>query len=332
MKARIDFMRHHLLKAAVPVAAASMVASDIRGRSWVLDTGSLVGMLVAFALFLAALGHARKAHACERCIPKSADVLKRPLYRAWKKYSDWGIVPPVIYVAATVISMPLMFEKGTGRESQFNWGPSLSIISMFLVIALHVATVRFRRVNHPGAGIWNPVRSFIDGQGRGQWLRHNGHWVVVGMAVVVSVTSFTPVSGGWGAAQSVIFVGFLLAAYANHRHSMSLCEQCVTEFRTDAPEYAAQRTGRFRVAHRYGWFPMVVTLGLMGSDAFVDAPYDLYFMPVSFGLIACFTLLERFHCSYQPWCPYCHGGGGGGGHAEAVPDPSGGHGRPLPVA
>lgn len=331
MKTGFGFMRHHILKAAVPVAVASMVANDIRGRSWILDAGSTVGLIAALVLFLVAFGHARKADTCERCVPKSAAVLGRPAYRAWKRYSDWGVIPMISVVASIVILMPLVFEKNADRAKEFNWGPSLSVIAMFLVVGLHVATLRFRRSSYPASGTWNPVRSFIDGHGRGQWLRHNGHWVVVGMIVVGSVLSFLPTTGIWSLMQSMAFIGFLLSAYANHRHSMSLCEQCVTEFRTDAPEYAAQRTRRFQAVHRYGWLPAVTTLALMGSDVFIDAPYDLYFFPGSMILIGYFTLLERFHCSYQPWCPYCRGGGGGGGHAEAVPDPSGGHGKPLPV-
>ena len=324
-------LRHHAFKVAVPLSIVSTLMDDIRGRSLVFSIGSIVGYAATVILILSAWSHARHAGGCEKCVPKSPERLNLLVYRAWRVYGKWGVTPMLAFLSiALFLGAAILDPKPPNREVEFNWGALLWLCSMILAVMLHIGTVRFCRLNHPSLRVRRPVQSFID---RRKWLRHNGHLITVATAVTCASLALFTHGKIWGTVQSAVMLALIISIYANYRHSMSLCERCAVEFRTDAPDYAETRKWLFKAIHRFGMIPVVTLLITMVTDPFLSDRYDSYFLTMNLGFSAALALLNRFHSSYQPWCPYCRNdGGGGGGHGGPVPDPAGGRGKPIPVS
>ena len=328
MKIRIyGRLAHHALKGALLLAVPALLASDIRGRSLLMNIAGVALPVLALSLAVLALGHGGDCNACRR---KSPEILNRPLYRAWAKFSRWGIIPLLVTGVLAVLLVPLIFSAGAHREREFDWGATGALAVVTMTAGLCLSAARFRRVNHPGLTPYTPVRTFLEGPGRR--IRHKGHWIVLALFPVCVIAAFQSPEGVWGFAGGLAFIALFGASYAEIQHDLALCEQCVVEFRTDAIDYAARRKWRFAVMHRGSWIPTAGVLVMIVGGSIVEDDKSPYLLAGNFAISACFVLLGRFHGAYQPWCPYCRGGGGGGEEEEVVPDPSGGHGRPVPVA
>lgn len=161
-------------------------------------------------------------------------------------------------------------------------------------------------------------------------LVHRADWAFALLALSTGACGFFPPTV-WSTALHVLLSGltiFMLVAALVH--GARLCERCVTEFVIDAPERAARHERRFWFFHQSAWGLALMMIPL-GVSSFLDAPWRGVGFTFVAGAQVASALLSRFHGSYQPWCPFCRRGRGGDDETEAVPDPTGGHGRPLPV-
>lgn len=160
---------------------------------------------------------------------------------------------------------------------------------------------------------------------------HRLDWFFVGLLLLSGASGFLPKST-WASVITVVLASLALAGvFIKQQHGARLCEQCVTEFTINAPEHAAQHKGRFKIFHRA--MPVIVLPALIFCAASVVLPHPwrgvVYMVP--YLIQSAFTFVVRFHSSYQPWCPWCQDRDPGDDGREPAPDPSGGHGRPLPV-
>jgi hypothetical protein len=320
---------HHGLKLFPPLAAAGVVLSDIRDRSiWIFLGGCLVAMLAAFAASLAYL-HVSAAGDCPDCRRIPEDRLKRWYYRAWIHFSRWAVQLLGAVILASMLAVTFLFPVRKHAGEQFNWGADAVWFAAVLAGTVALSAVRFRRVHAAEVTPYTPVRNFFAGKGQG--LRHKGEWFYIAVIIPMSALNFAPRYGVWDKVGGVAMLILVVATYAQMQHGMSLCAQCVTEFRTDAAEHAARHTWRFTAIHRVTPFLSGTGLVVMlFSETAGDSAWrGVFYLPLYASIISG-MLLGRFHGSYQPWCPYCRRGGGGE-DSEMVPDPTGDHGRPLPV-
>lgn len=166
---------------------------------------------------------------------------------------------------------------------------------------------------------------------RASGIVHRMDWLFVVLVLVTAAAHFLP-KNAWtaGYLNLVLAVLLFVGIFLKLQHGARLCEQCVVEFSVDAPEHAARHRRRFQLFH---WAPGMLCLAVVPVlvAPFLPQPWSgAIYLPNPLTLILT-TLLARFHSSYEPWCPYCHNGRGGDDEREAAPDPTGGHGRPLPV-
>jgi hypothetical protein len=326
---------HHALK-ALPIASAAGVAlTDIRGRNAALNFGGYAAVALAVLLGVIAYYHTRHADHCPSCRHHPEDRLKRPHYRALLHFSRWCGAFSLVTSGAILVMMGILMATGVipydeeSRETSFDLQTSLPLFSAALLITLTLSVTRFRNANQPGLQPYTPFRNYLAGPG--QNLRHRGFWLIIAAVIVNVALHLTPDTAVWAALQGLGTITLLTLLYIDHQHTLSLCEQCVTQFPTDAPEHAAARKWRFSVFHRCGWVPLAAMVGQWTGQSFVDGLWDTAFYALTWSAILLLTLLGRFHNAYQPWCPICHPGRGGDEHEE-VPDPTPGSGRPLPVA
>jgi hypothetical protein len=164
---------------------------------------------------------------------------------------------------------------------------------------------------------------------RASGLVHRADRIFIAVVLLSGVPAFVPatrLSTSIGLALSLLVIATLLF---KRQHGARLCEQCVTEFTINAPEHAAQHRRRFRLFHTVT--PFYLMLLPVAVAPLLEAPWSgVAYLPVVVGQVL-LALVTRFHGAYQPWCPYCRRDDGGGDETEPAPDPSGGHGRPLPV-
>ncbi|WP_219729322.1 hypothetical protein [Streptomyces noursei] len=125
----------------------------------------------------------------------------------------------------------------------------------------------------------------------------------------------------------------LLGAFLlTERHSTTLCQSCVVEFRTDAAEYAQGRKWRFTAIHKLSRPVLLIALIGMMATMFLHGPWTTPTLAIVWMSLGGTVFLFRFHGAYQPWCPYCESGGGRGEREDVpAPDPAGGRGTPLPI-
>lgn len=328
-------LAHHALKALPIASAAGIALNDIHDRNAAFNIGGYAAVALAALLGVIAYYHTRHADHCPNCRHHPEDRLKRPHYRAWLHFSRWCGPFSLITSAAIIAMTGILMATGVisydeeNRETDFDLATSLPAFSAALIITLAISATRFRNANQPGLQPYTPFRNYLAGPG--QNLRHRGFWFVTAAVVVNIALHLTPDTAVWAAPQGLASITLLTLMYIDYQHTMSLCEQCVTQFPTNAPEHAAARKWRFSVFHRYRWAPLAVTVGQWTGQSLLDGLWDTAFYTLTWASILLMTLLGRFHNAYQPWCPICHPGRGGG-EREEVPDPTPGSGRPLPVA
>jgi len=165
---------------------------------------------------------------------------------------------------------------------------------------------------------------------RASGLVHRMDWVFVSLALIAGASAFLPRTRWAAVVQAVLALVAVAGIFFKHQHGGRLCEQCVTAFPINAPEYADKRKKRFKAFHS-SWVIVPPALACCMASMLLESSWRGVVYMVPWVMQAGLALVARFHSSYQPWCPYCRDGGGGEGEAESAPDPSGGHGRPLPV-
>lgn len=164
---------------------------------------------------------------------------------------------------------------------------------------------------------------------RASKLVHRAEWIFVALALLNGASCFLPLNV-WSATLNTVLALLVFAGiFFKQQHGARLCERCVTEFTIDAPEYAERHARRFWLFHR-SITPLAFTAVFSVLTIFLGAPWRGVISMIPASAQAFVALLARFHNSYQPWCLYCRRWDDGGDE-ETVPDPTGGHGRPLPV-
>ncbi|MFF9074640.1 hypothetical protein ACF1A9_20390 [Streptomyces sp. NPDC014872] len=317
-----------LIALLLPAAAVMAQLSD---RHWLFSVGQwgLLGVSVILLVFHIG-GHGIEP-TCPRAT-KTADVLKKRRHRLVLAYARlWPLVVGVFVLCfiATPVLMPYRGDQpndaislgATARTTGVTW-IGLSLLAAYLFKARHAEFLPPRE---------DSARSRRFAQ-RLRLICHRSHWAVVGaIATMVCAVVFVPEHGPWSTITSFAVFLVLAAFIADGRHSSTLCEPCVAEFRVDAPEYAAGKSWLFSVEHKGRRFYRIAVLVAVAVQlSFSGTPVSITTTIAVNALLVAQTFVNRFHRMYNPWCPYCHPGNGG--HEEAqVPDPTGGHGRPVPA-
>lgn len=330
---------HHALKIAFFLALANATLAEIKNPHWsaaVGQWGTLVVMLLAVTF---AVLHTEYASECRRCHRVPVERLKRLHYRVWATYGrQAGFVIVIALVSVLILSPGILRESGPlavwgnrdGDGQHFNWLNYVVVMAFYQAGVAYLSARLFNRLN--GTGRQGPT--FI-----GRYLRHSlarlvhhSHWFIVGLVLpLAALTILAPKRGIW---DTVTLIGFVLVCALNQldfRHGMAPCETCFTNFRTDAAQYAASKRWRFTVLHKFH-FIVLGLLALLLVASFMPDPVHYSLSGILTLSLGGLTFLNRFHGAYLPWCPYCRGGGDDGGDQELAPEPTGGHGRPLPVA
>ena len=312
-------VRHHSLKVALLLALGAFAIKAAQG-GWLLETA--FEMTLTAAVIFGVLGHQHEAVTCSKCRPKPPNLLKRLRYRAWALYGRYGWALLTLALL-TWVAISLLLPS---KHSPVVRGVVHATLATLVIT--YLAAKRFILVNYDGFEPARPLRRFV--RERCSKLIHKGHWLVAGALAVSVVTAIAPHGGPWLAVGPVIMVTLLAGLYLHRQHSLSLCELCVTEFRTDAADYAARHRWRFTALHRGTKIFYPVMVPALISEFFLPHPWDTVSSRTLDTLVIPMLLLERFHTGYQLWCPHCRHGGGGGEYEEA-PDPTPDHGQPIPV-
>jgi hypothetical protein len=323
------WLTHHALKLLPFVAVANILTTDIKGRHWAINVASWV-LLAAMAMLLA-MGaiHAYLGHPCQLCKAKPAERLRRPHYRAVIAISRHAGLPLAVIVGSILAVVPMIWGDPRYGDRIFEWKQDAVRASLSLAITMFLAAVRFDRANYPDRVRPTPITTFLRKRATG--LIHKGHWLYLAAMIPLAATGFLPQTGAWGTLGYLSGMLSIGGQYINSQHGTTLCEECVTEFPTDAPEYAAQRKWRFTVFHRWsGIRALLAVVAIIVVSHFLSRPWSgVAYLPLLL-FVGLLVVMARFHSSYQPWCPYCRRGRGGD-DPEVAPDPTGDHGRPLPV-
>lgn len=321
-------MVHHALKLEPIFATVALLFFDVRDRGGVparVTEGAAV--VIALATLILSFAHLSHASSCSYCHPKPEHRLKLLHYRAWLNYSRWSTLLAFGGVTLALTVAPHVVPAGKHPGRHFDWSGDAVYITCVLFITLSLSATRFRNVNAPTLRPYAPVRSFFAGPGKP--LRHRGHWIFIALLLPAAALEFAPARGVWSIVKLTVDVILLGAVYAQIQHSLALCEQCVTEFRSDAAGHAERHSWRFTAVHRAGIAAQGTGLLVMVFASFTNNPLAGILNISVYAVLAAFTLLGQFHSNYQPWCRYCRNGGE---DAEPVHDPTGDHGRPVPVA
>jgi hypothetical protein len=320
-------LAHPALKIAFPLYCGSVITGDISDRHWSLSVASWTLLVVAIILLTLGGLHSYTAP-CSHCRAKTPKQLKRWYYRAIPGFRRWAGPPLTVLVIIGFILSPMIIGDKTKMGGRtFDWTGDAIRMGIELVLVAFFAAVRFDQVNFPDRPRKEHVTEFV--REHGKKVMHRAHWVYAISFIPMAITSFGPTDGVWGSLGSFSTVVMVGASFVNQQHGMSLCEECVSDFRPDSAEYAEKRGWRFTAVHKYA--PPIVLVGLLavGAAIFLHRPTSSYLLVSYFVLAGSFALLVRFHGSYRPWCPYCRRGGGGDSASEDVPDPS--TNQPVPA-
>jgi hypothetical protein len=313
-------LAHHGFKVGWLLAIPSALLNTGRDP-WPITTAYIVVGAIGSLLIL--LGWVHSSESCPQCRRRPAARLTRRTSRAWAACGRHGGLPVLAVVAAWSI-LGSQVHVLSGRH----YAPyRISFALLWTLIALYLAARRYNEVQYAIAPP-HRIRDWLHHGGAG--LVHRGTLLVLVALALNIPTIFLPQDGPWGLVGWATVLLLFAALYLSYRHTSTLCEECVTEFRIDAPEYAALRGWRFTAMHRLplmtaGWAATV-------ASHWMPHPWKLGIQVAWNASVAGSAVLTAFHTKYQPWCPYCSGGDGGDGEAEEVPDPAPNHGKPLPVA
>ncbi|MGW1180186.1 hypothetical protein [Streptomyces drozdowiczii] len=318
---------HHALKILAILTPGAVALTQLTGRHWSLMIGAWVLNVAMMALLMLYIAAHLSTEACPLHRPFDPKLL-RHRFAARLAGLMWAtITAAVIYsIVGSFIRPPehkatSITLRPTLTMLAFYWG-GLAVIAAKLFEARNKHALPERKARQRATAL----------AAHGRRLVHRSHWFVLAAMAGSTALVFAPESGTWNGARSVATYLVLAAMFGDIRHSERLCETCVTEFRVDAPEYAAKRSWLFTVDHRGRRPYWVLLLASLVASHFLDratAPYIANTIAVTL-LFSAITLVNRFHRTYRPWCPYCRDNGGGHEHCE-VHDPTGGHGRPVPA-
>lgn len=318
------WLAHHMLKISSPLALAALLCVGTRPH-WALAVAGWTALLFAVVGVLISVAHAMGT--CPRCKPRKNPA--RWYYRAWGAFGRHGLTPVFVAVLLSSLGATLLLPESQGSGLE----PSRAVGASAIVLAFtaYLSALRFTTVNYPEAPVRMPIETFF--QGRGKGLVHHADRIALALAVVAMIMSFMPREGGpMNTARLAVSFLLLFAVEANQRHGMTLCEECVKNFRVDAAEYAHARVWRLKAVHRLGPVAFFLILGVFIASFLVEGIAMAFIMFLMYAQFIALILLGRFHGAYQPWCPVCRNGGGGDDECEAHPTPTGGNGRPLPVS
>ncbi|TLQ39242.1 hypothetical protein [Streptomyces marianii] len=165
--------------------------------------------------------------------------------------------------------------------------------------------------------------------------RHYGYGLYVGYLVASFVVRPLPLPRSVAIALSV---GLLIAAgsglAAMYRHHGRLCERCVEEMPLNPQETASKRRSLLRLYHA-SVVLAVFNVSVMAVFLLALTREWTALEIVAFEVILVTSLAaivsQRSHSRLQPWCPWCRHGGRGPREVQGDPEPTAGHGRPLPA-
>ncbi|MET9360423.1 hypothetical protein ABZX93_05890 [Streptomyces sp. NPDC006632] len=320
-----------ILFVALLLPAANVMA-QLNDTSWAFNVGSWVLGAISIILLVFHVGSHGPNATCQRATKTCADLKKRR-YRLVLGYSrTWplAVVGTALLLVLTPIFVPYKDDQPNDSVSLRYTAVMLGVIWIGLTL---LAAYLFRARNAHHLPSREPSPRALKLSEHVRRVCHRSHWFVLGAVLAASCASlFVPEHGPWSSITGVTIVLVLAAFIADGRHSDNLCETCVVEFRVDAPEYAASKKWVFTADHkgrRVYWIAALTCIAIQFT--FDNTPASTTAtMGVNLLFVAS-AFINRFHRTYQPWCPYCHGGGGGGHEHTEVPDPTGGHGRPVPV-
>ncbi|MFF8917837.1 hypothetical protein ACF08M_32160 [Streptomyces sp. NPDC015032] len=317
-----------LIALLLPVVVEMTSLNDMH---WLFSVGQWGLLGVSVILLTLHIG----GHGIEPTCPRATrnpDVLKKRRYRLVLAYARiWPLVVGflILFIIATPVFMPYRGEQPNNaislRRATMTAGVawiSLSLLAAYLFKARHAEFLPPRETSARPLRLARRLRLIC----------HRSHWFVVGAIVAMAcAVVFVPEPSRWSSITIFAFFLVLAAFIADCRHSGTLCEPCVAEFRVDAPEYAAAKSWVFAVWHkgqRFDWIAALVFATVLLS--YRGTPIAPAIILVMNALSVAQTFVNRFHRMYYPWCPYCHPGNGGHEGTQA-PDPTGGHGQPVPA-
>lgn len=319
---------HGLLIAAL-LLPASFTAFQLTDIHW--GFALAYWALLAAGVFLAFF-HTRshgRGSACSRVAVTAEDLTKlryRFILAAVRS------LPIVVTIGGILfVTLPLVFSS-RHRADDFVSLRATAVVTVFIWFTMSLlAAFLFRARN---AELFPASNRSALGQSVAEHVHradHHSHWITSFVFPLYIISAIGPDSGRWNSAHSAIGLLLIASFAAGWRHGRELCEICVTEFRVDAPGYAASKRWIFTIGHK-GQFTFAISAT---AGCVIDMAFRGFFVTTaSLSLMACATVAvtftNRFHRKYQPWCPYCHPGDGGQEHTE-IPDPTGGHDRPVPA-
>ncbi|MGW1261231.1 hypothetical protein ACWD7Y_04620 [Streptomyces drozdowiczii] len=325
---RFQRVLHHALKILAILTPGAVALTQLTGRHWALMAGAWALNIVMLSLLVLHVASHLSTEACPRHRPFDPKSL-RHRFAARLASLMWA----VIGVAVIYSIVGSFFSDPDYKHTSITLRPTLSMLALYWGGLAVIAAKLFEARNKHALPEPKTRQRATTLAAHGRRLVHRSHWFVLAAMAGSTALVFAPESGTWNGARSVAVYLVLAAMFGDIRHSDRLCETCVTEFRVDAPEYAAKRSWLFTVDHRGRRPYWVLLLASLAAGHFFDrftAPYIANTIAVSL-LFAAITLVNRFHRTYQPWCPYCRDNGGGGHEHTEAPNPAGGHGRPVPV-
>lgn len=310
---------HHSLKIAGPLGVTVLLTSSqinlpVRIALWALL------VVASFAGVLACL-HANRAVLCEYCHRLPATKRQTVHARAWAAYGRYGWILVSTLVLSWLTSIAVW---GTIGDHPHAWPNRVFLATIAAAAATYLSAKRFSDVNYDLPRP-RPLRRLLRGH---TMLVHKSRSLFAPLMLLNVLTIPLPEHGPWLLVSLGVLLLTGLVAYLSSRHHGELCEHCVIEFRTDAPEYAAEHRGRFVVAHRQDrLLPLYIVASL--SSHFMPLWWRVGTIALTSAVAVAAMYITAFHDSYRPWCPLCRRDDGGEGRGVPDPDPS--QGKPLPV-
>lgn len=312
-------LAHHSLKAAWPLLAVGFAIPAYHGPIALRISSYLIYLAGALA-FLASITHTARATVCTHCTQRPAHQLRRLHNRAWAACGRYGWIAVsaalLVWLNAAAFVDPITVKDSASSR--------ISVILLITIASLYVAARTFNDT-HYGLPRPRPFSQYLD---KNTSLPHRARKLIVPATIINAAVLIMPTRGPWSLFGNAIIALVITSYVLFLRHSARLCEDCVIEFRIDAPEHAAKHPRRFAIAHKQTIFLMPTLAASVGSSFL---PH-LWVMGLAItGALSCALAVAAasFHTSFQPWCPYCRGGDGHGGHHAPDPDPA--QGQPIPA-
>ncbi|MFF1693087.1 hypothetical protein ACFVXC_05595 [Streptomyces sp. NPDC058257] len=318
---------HHALKLLALLTPGAVALNQLTSKHWAYLAGAWTANVILLLLLVLHIATHTSTEWCPRHKPFDPTALRHRLAVRLAGLTWLAIAAIVVY---TIVGS--YFSDPDHKATAITLRTTISLLALYWGGLAVIAVNLFAARNKDALPEPKPSRHSTTLTEYGRRLAHRSHWLVLIAASAATALVFAPDAGVWNSARTISTFLVVAAIIGDIRHSSSLCETCVSEFRVDAPQYADKRRWLFTIDHRgRRTYLVLAVLSLIAGHLFErhTAPS----IANSIGIMVVFagiTLVNRFHRTYQPWCPYCRNGGGGHEHTE-VPNPTGGHGRPVPV-